>query len=108
MTLGRRMMNVGLAASGLVWAVVVVTIGAQAPSKSVNDGVYSSGQAGPRGEALFQLSIGDHVPQHGEIHRQGIRPRGSGLQAAGRALQGRAETDAGETIPATHAYRTLT
>ena len=53
MTLGRQMMNVGLAASGLVWAVAVATIGAQAPSKTVNDGVYSSGQAG-RGEALFQ------------------------------------------------------
>ena len=47
------MMNVGLAASGLVWAVAVATIGAQAPSRTVNDGVYSSGQAS-RGQALFQ------------------------------------------------------
>ena len=53
MTLGRQMMTAGLAASGLVWAVAVVTIGAQAPSRTVNDGVYSSAQAS-RGQALFQ------------------------------------------------------
>lgn len=53
MTFGRLMMNAALAASGLVWAVAVATIGAQAPSKTVNDGVYSSGQAS-RGQALFQ------------------------------------------------------
>jgi mono/diheme cytochrome c family protein len=46
-------MNVALAASGLVWAVAVATIGAQTPAKTVNDGVYSSGQAS-RGQALFQ------------------------------------------------------
>jgi mono/diheme cytochrome c family protein len=53
MTFGRQMMSSGLAASGLVWAVAVATIGAQAPSRTVNDGVYSSGQAS-RGQALFQ------------------------------------------------------
>jgi mono/diheme cytochrome c family protein len=53
MTLGRLMMNAGVAASGLVWAVAVATIGAQAPARTVNDGVYSSGQAS-RGQALFQ------------------------------------------------------
>jgi mono/diheme cytochrome c family protein len=53
MALGRRIMNLGLAACGLVWVVAVATIGAQAPSKTVNDGVYSSGQAS-RGQALFQ------------------------------------------------------
>ena len=53
MTLGRQMMNVGLAASALVWAVTVAAMGAQAPARTVNDGVYSSGQA-TRGEALFQ------------------------------------------------------
>jgi mono/diheme cytochrome c family protein len=47
------MMNVAVAASGLAWAVAVATVGAQAPAKSVNDGVYSSGQAS-RGQALFQ------------------------------------------------------
>jgi mono/diheme cytochrome c family protein len=53
MTRGRQVMNVGLAVSGLLWAVATATIGAQAPSKTVNDGVYSSGQAS-RGQALFQ------------------------------------------------------
>ena len=53
MTLARQIMNVSLAASALVWAAAVVTIGAQAPSRTVNDGVYSSGQAS-RGQALFQ------------------------------------------------------
>jgi mono/diheme cytochrome c family protein len=53
MTFRRQMMNVGLAASGLMWAVTVASIGAQAPPKTVNDGVYSSGQAS-RGQALFQ------------------------------------------------------
>jgi mono/diheme cytochrome c family protein len=53
MTFGRQMMNAGLAASGLMWAVATATIGAQAPSQTVNDGVYSSGQAS-RGQALFQ------------------------------------------------------
>ena len=53
MTLGRQMVNVGLAASALVWAVTVAAMGAQAPARTVNDGVYSSGQA-TRGEALFQ------------------------------------------------------
>jgi mono/diheme cytochrome c family protein len=53
MTLGRLRMNTIVTASGLVWAVAVVTIGAQAPSRTVNDGVYSSGQAS-RGQALFQ------------------------------------------------------
>jgi mono/diheme cytochrome c family protein len=47
------MVGAGLAASGLAWAVAAAAIGAQAPAKTVNDGVYSSGQAG-RGEALFQ------------------------------------------------------
>jgi len=52
MTLRRQIMNVALAASGLVWAVAVATTGAQAPTRTVNDGVYSSGQAS-RGQALF-------------------------------------------------------
>lgn len=47
------MMHTGVAASGLAWALAVVAVGAQAPAKSVNDGVYSSGQAS-RGQALFQ------------------------------------------------------
>ena len=53
MTLARQIMNVSLAASALVWAVAVAAIDAQAPARTVNDGVYSSGQAS-RGEALFQ------------------------------------------------------
>ena len=53
MTFGRQMTNVGLAASGLVWAVAIATMGAQAPARTVNDGVYSSSQAS-RGQALFQ------------------------------------------------------
>jgi mono/diheme cytochrome c family protein len=53
MTLGRQMVNVGLAASALAWAVTVAATGAQAPARTVNDGVYSSGQA-TRGDALFQ------------------------------------------------------
>ncbi len=53
MTFGRLMMNTGVAASGLLGAVAVATIGAQAPTRTVNDGVYSSGQAS-RGQALFQ------------------------------------------------------
>jgi mono/diheme cytochrome c family protein len=52
MAIGRLMMTSGLAASGLIWALAVASIDAQAP-KTVNDGVYSSGQAG-RGQALFQ------------------------------------------------------
>lgn len=48
-----RLMNAGVAASGLAWAVAVATIGAQAPTRTVNDGVYSSAQAS-RGQALFQ------------------------------------------------------
>jgi len=48
-------MNVALAASGLVWTVAMATTAAQAPSKTVNDGVYSSGQAS-RGQALFVSS----------------------------------------------------
>jgi mono/diheme cytochrome c family protein len=47
------MMRACVVASGLVWALAVATSGAQAPAKTVNDGVYSSGQAS-RGEALFQ------------------------------------------------------
>jgi mono/diheme cytochrome c family protein len=42
-----------MAVTGAGWAVLVATLSAQAPAKSVNDGVYSSGQAG-RGQALFQ------------------------------------------------------
>jgi S-disulfanyl-L-cysteine oxidoreductase SoxD len=53
MTRGRQMMNAGMSASGLLWLVAVATVGAQAPSRTVNDGVYSSGQAS-RGEAVFQ------------------------------------------------------
>jgi len=49
----RQLMNVALAASVLIWAVAVASIGAQEPAKSVNDGVYSTSQAG-RGQALFQ------------------------------------------------------
>lgn len=47
------MLSVGLAAGGVVWVVAISAIGAQAPAKTVNDGVYSSGQA-TRGQALFQ------------------------------------------------------
>ena len=53
MTLARQIMNVALAASALVWGVAVAATDGQAPARTVNDGVYSSGQAG-RGEALFQ------------------------------------------------------
>jgi mono/diheme cytochrome c family protein len=53
MALGRFMVKTGMAASGLVWAVAVATMGAQAPARTVNDGVYSSSQAS-RGQALFQ------------------------------------------------------
>jgi mono/diheme cytochrome c family protein len=53
MSFGRLMMTTGMAATGLVWAMAVVLAGAQAPAKSVNDGVYSSSQAS-RGQALFQ------------------------------------------------------
>ena len=48
----RQLMNAAMAMSGLMWAVAVATTGAQAPSRTVNDGVYSSGQAS-RGQALF-------------------------------------------------------
>ena len=62
MTMRRQMMNLGLVASGVVWAVAVAAIGAQAPSRTVNDGVYSSGQAS-RGEALFQsICSACHAP----------------------------------------------
>ena len=62
MTMRRQMMNLGLVASGVVWAVAVTAIGAQAPSRTVNDGVYSSGQAS-RGEALFQsICSACHAP----------------------------------------------
>jgi mono/diheme cytochrome c family protein len=53
MAFGRFMVKTGMAASGLVWAVAVATMGAQAPARTVNDGVYSSSQAS-RGQALFQ------------------------------------------------------
>ncbi len=53
MAIGRLMMTSGLAASGLIWVLAVASVDAQAPAKTVNDGVYSSGQAG-RGQALFQ------------------------------------------------------
>jgi mono/diheme cytochrome c family protein len=53
MSFGRLMMKTGMAATGVVWAVAVASTGAQAPAKSVNDGVYSSSQAS-RGQALFQ------------------------------------------------------
>jgi mono/diheme cytochrome c family protein len=53
MSFRRFMMNTGMAATGLVWAVAVASGDAQAPAKSVNDGVYSSSQAS-RGQALFQ------------------------------------------------------
>jgi len=52
MSLGRLMMKAGMGATALVWAVAVTT-SAQAPAKSVNDGVYSTSQAS-RGQALFQ------------------------------------------------------
>jgi len=48
----RQLMHVMMAACGLVWAVSVTSIGAQ-EAKTVNDGVYSTSQAG-RGQALFQ------------------------------------------------------
>lgn len=47
------MLSVGVAASGMAWLVAVSAVGAQAPARTVNDGVYSSGQAS-RGQALFQ------------------------------------------------------
>lgn len=47
------MLSVGLAAGSVAWVVAVSAIGAQAPAKTVNDGVYSSGQAS-RGQAVFQ------------------------------------------------------
>lgn len=50
---GRLVMYTCVAASGLVWALTAAAVGAQAPAKSVNDGVYSSSQAS-RGQALFQ------------------------------------------------------
>jgi mono/diheme cytochrome c family protein len=53
MRFGRQMMGAGLAASGVAWVVAVSAIGAQAPARTVNDGVYSTGQAN-RGQALFQ------------------------------------------------------
>jgi mono/diheme cytochrome c family protein len=53
MKLGRQMLSVGLAASGVAWVVAVTAIGAEAQAKTVNDGVYSTGQAS-RGQALFQ------------------------------------------------------
>ena len=53
MRFGRLMMNTAVAASGLAWAVAITVVGAQAPAKSVNDGVYSTAQAN-RGQALFQ------------------------------------------------------
>ena len=53
MTVARQIRNVAMGASALVWAVAVAAIGAQAPSRTVNDGVYSAGQAS-RGQALFQ------------------------------------------------------
>lgn len=49
----RLMMNAAVATSGLIWAVALATLGAEAPTRTVNDGVYSAGQAS-RGQALFQ------------------------------------------------------
>ena len=48
----RQLMHVIMAACGLVLAVSITSIGAQA-AKTTNDGVYSTSQAG-RGQALFQ------------------------------------------------------
>ena len=53
MRIRQLMMHAAVAVSGLMWAAAIATIGAQAPSRTVNDGVYSTGQAG-RGQALFQ------------------------------------------------------
>ena len=53
MALRRLMTSTGVAASGLAWALAVAVAGAQAPARTVNDGVYSTGQAS-RGQALFQ------------------------------------------------------
>jgi S-disulfanyl-L-cysteine oxidoreductase SoxD len=62
MSFGRFMVRTGMAASGVAWAVAVATMAAQAPAKSVNDGVYSTSQAG-RGQALFQsLCTTCHAP----------------------------------------------
>lgn len=47
------MLSIGLTASGMAWMVAVSAVGAQTPAKTVNDGVYSTSQAG-RGQALFQ------------------------------------------------------
>ena len=49
----RLMMNAAVATSGLIWAVALANLGAEAPTRTVNDGVYSAGQAS-RGQALFQ------------------------------------------------------
>ena len=53
MTLGRQMMNVGLAASALVWAVTVAAMGSASTRTDGERWRHSSGQA-TRGEALFQ------------------------------------------------------
>ena len=47
------MMKMAFATSFLTWVVAVTAMGAQAPSRTVNDGVYSASQAS-RGQALFQ------------------------------------------------------
>ena len=49
----RQLTNVAIAASGLIWSVTVAATETQTPAKTVNDGVYSTSQAG-RGQALFQ------------------------------------------------------
>lgn len=53
MTRRRQTFTMGVAATAMAWAVAISATGAQAPAKSVNDGVYTSAQAS-RGQALFQ------------------------------------------------------
>ena len=48
----RKLMSAAAAVSGVVWTIAITTTAAQGPSRTVNDGVYSSGQAS-RGQALF-------------------------------------------------------
>ena len=49
----RSTISAAVVASGLVWAAMVATPGAEIPTRTVNDGVYSTTQAN-RGEAIFQ------------------------------------------------------
>jgi mono/diheme cytochrome c family protein len=52
MRIRQLMMHAAVVVSILMWTVAVTTTGAQAPARTVNDGVYSGDQAS-RGQALF-------------------------------------------------------